>query len=237
MNMSLLKTEADSFRYERKFVITEIDKHGVESIIRCHPASFSEIFHERSVNNIYFDSADMSCFMATECGASQRIKIRIRWYGSLFGMIEKPVLELKIKEGQVGSKISFPLAPFEFNNEFSFKYIKEIIKRSDISAAIKEELALTEPTLITCYPRKYFRSADNKYRLTLDHNMEYYLLDNTYNTFRKKWRDYFNVVLELKYSKDSDSDAQAIVNHFPFRLSRNSKYMTGVDNLLNTCRI
>lgn len=35
-------------------------------------------------------------------GISDRMKVRIRWYGALLGLIEEPVLELKIKRGFLG---------------------------------------------------------------------------------------------------------------------------------------
>ena len=56
MNALLLNKNSDTFRYERKFIISQLDRHHVETLIKNHPAMFSEIFHERSVNNIYFDT-------------------------------------------------------------------------------------------------------------------------------------------------------------------------------------
>ena len=97
MNTTWLKT--NSFRYERNFIISELDRHNVETLIKYNPAMFTEIFHKRVVNNIYFDSLHMDNLYDNKCGTSKRIKVRIRWYGNLFGLIEKPVLELKIKDG------------------------------------------------------------------------------------------------------------------------------------------
>ena len=39
-----------------KFNISWIDDRQIESIIMFHPIIFSEIYHERFVNNIYFDT-------------------------------------------------------------------------------------------------------------------------------------------------------------------------------------
>ena len=44
------------FRYEKKIVISGINRIEIESIIKLHPAMFSEIFSERYVRNIYFDT-------------------------------------------------------------------------------------------------------------------------------------------------------------------------------------
>jgi len=231
MNIFRLRANADPFRYERKFVISELNKYEVESIIKRHPACFSEIFHQRTVNNIYFDSQDMVNYLDNECGASQRIKVRIRWYERLFGMIEKPVLELKIKGGQLGNKISFPLLPFKLGCRVFFNSVKDVFRRSDIPETVREELMAMQVTLLNSYSRMYFQSADRKYRLTLDWGMKHYTIDNVHNTFKKKKDDYLNTVLEVKYSDDNDDNAHAITDYFPFSLSRNSKYMVGIDNL------
>ena len=103
----------ESFRYERKFLISQLSRHEIESIIRLHPAAFSEIYHQRFVNNIYFDTVGLSAYKDNLTGISDRLKVRIRWYGDLFCLIEEPFLELKIKRGFLGGKLRFPLASFQ----------------------------------------------------------------------------------------------------------------------------
>ena len=87
------------YRYERKFVTSELSKYHVESIVKTHPAIFSEIYQLRNVNNMYFDSFRLVNYSDNVDGSSDRIKIRIRWYGELFGKIKNPVLEIKEKKG------------------------------------------------------------------------------------------------------------------------------------------
>lgn len=229
MNFSYLNPK--TFRYERKFLISQLDRHQVESIIKRHPAMFSEIYHERCVNNIYFDSLNMDNYLDNESGTSQRVKTRLRWYGDLFGMIQEPALQLKIKDGIVGSKISFPLNPFTLDSNFSSRLLKTLLKASKIPALIKEELLLMQPALLNHYSRKYFQSADKKYRLTLDWDMEFYTIEPSHNTFIKRVKDLFYIVLELKYSDKDDDIADTITNYFPFRLSKSSKYVRGIDYL------
>ena len=84
------------YRYERKFFITSLSRFEVESIVKLHPAIFSEIFHERFVNNIYLDSSDLINFYENIEGQSNRIKIRIRWYGELFGYIKTIPMKIYI---------------------------------------------------------------------------------------------------------------------------------------------
>ena len=89
----------EKWRYERKFFISGLKKEDIEFMVKLHPAIFREIYHERTVNNLYFDSYEMKSYLDNVSGNSQRAKVRIRWYGDLFGIIEKPVLEVKIKRG------------------------------------------------------------------------------------------------------------------------------------------
>ena len=124
-----------TFRYERKFCISEINSQEVESIVNLHPAMFSEIFHKRSVNNIYFDSPELNNYFDNIDGNSRRIKIRIRWYGKLFGEIEKPILEIKIKNGLLGRKSHYPLHPIILDSHFNTQKISQIIKNTKSPSA------------------------------------------------------------------------------------------------------
>ncbi len=100
------------YRYERKFLVTEVDVAELDALVRYHPAVFSGIYHPRSINNIYFDSLDGTSHLENVEGNASRVKFRIRWYGDLLGQVDKPVLELKIKRGFLGRKESFRLTPF-----------------------------------------------------------------------------------------------------------------------------
>ena len=116
------------YRYERKYFITEITGKDIDYIVKIHPAMFSEIFHERSVNNIYFDSPELNNYFDNIDGNMYRVKSRIRWYGRTFGVIEKPVLELKIKNGLLGRKVSYSLDTFKLDGHFNMQKIVQIIQ-------------------------------------------------------------------------------------------------------------
>src|SRR3989338_2181632 len=101
-------------RYERKMYFPSQNASEVESWIRLHPEGFKEIYSGRFVNSIYFDSLDMKCYFDAINVLNERYKVRIRWYGELFGKIEKPVLELKWKHGQLVKKDTYDLMSFDF---------------------------------------------------------------------------------------------------------------------------
>ena len=217
-------------RYERKFVISEAEVSEVEQIIKHHPAIFSEIFYERQVNNIYFDSIDLSNYHANLSGDTFRIKSRIRWYGSIFGKIENPVLELKIKNNELGWKLSFPLKSFKLDNDFSLKKLQEeVFTKSNLPDWLNEKIKLVHPSLLNSYKRKYFISSDKINRITLDFDLRFFNIKSSNNYFKKPLKEIHKIVLELKYSYKEHSKAISIAENLQFRIIANSKYVSGID--------
>ena len=105
-------TQQTKSRFERKFTVNRLSKQGIELVIKQNSAFFSKIYKQRYINNIYLDTPNLTFFFDNNAGKSNRKKIRIRWYGDMFGMISYPILEFKIKTGDVGNKFSFPLFLF-----------------------------------------------------------------------------------------------------------------------------
>jgi len=223
--------DLNNFRYERKFLISGITKSEIESIVKLHPALFSEIFHKRSVNNIYYDSPELNNYFDNIDGNLQRIKTRIRWYGALFDEIKKPVLELKIKKGLLGKKLSYSINSFKLDNNYNTQKIAHVIQNSEIPNFVKTGLKALNPILLNRYTRKYFLSADKKYRITIDTGQAFYRIGSWHNLFIKIMPDDTNIILELKYDMAYDNDARQITNLFPFRLTKSSKYVQGVERV------
>ncbi|MGZ4119018.1 MAG: VTC domain-containing protein, partial [Bacteroidia bacterium] len=67
----------EELRHERKFLITDHSAKDVEQMIKLHPACFSEIFYQRTVNNIYFDTIGFNNYYDNVEGEMDRIKARI----------------------------------------------------------------------------------------------------------------------------------------------------------------
>jgi SPX domain protein involved in polyphosphate accumulation len=222
---------ANQWRYERKFLISELTRHEIELLVRLHPAIFVEIYHRRFVNNIYFDSLNMKSYFDNSDGLRNRRKVRIRWYGDLFGFIEKPVLELKHKNGLLGRKESYPLPPFSISPDFRPEGVVEAFKKAEIPEVLRMDMLSLQPTLLNRYSRRYFQSASRNYRITIDSDMEFYRIDLPGSALLEKSVDMANTILELKYDRDNDRNAATITNFFPFRLSKNSKYAGGVERL------
>jgi hypothetical protein len=198
----------------------------VEHIVKMHPAIFSEVFPKRYVNNIYFDTSNYNNLFDNIDGTVNRMKTRIRWYGDLFGFIEKPVLEIKVKKEFLGKKISIPLKPFKLNKHTK---ISEIVDPAlDLNDSLMIELKSLVPTLLNRYARKYYQSSDKKYRITIDNEQSFYSINKVNNSFLDHYVDDVSVILELKYNKEFDQGANYITSNFPFRITKSSKYVSGV---------
>jgi SPX domain protein involved in polyphosphate accumulation len=221
-----------NYRFERKFTVpNEFSLKTIEQFIKRNKALFREVFHIRQVNNIYFDTVAYNDYFDNVLGVSDRKKIRIRWYGNTLGEIKKPVLEIKIKKGLVGDKWSYKLQPFVLDNDFDNDKIQKVFKASNLPLPILESVKMVSPTLLNSYLRKYFLSADNKFRVTLDYKLLYYKIDKRFNNFNFAPASDANKIIELKYGLEDDKMANTISTQFPFRLNKNSKYVNGVNTV------
>jgi SPX domain protein involved in polyphosphate accumulation len=218
-------------RHERKFLIADLTEQEVRSIVRLHPALFREIYKQRWVNNIYFDSPFLHSYHDNVNGSPDRVKTRVRWYGELFGRVEKPVLELKIKRGAVGRKELYAMPPFVFGTDFSSGKMLDGLEKSDLPDDVRLKLRSLSPALVNRYLRSYYVSADGIFRVTIDTKQLFLRVHSGPNLFLHRRADDVSVILELKYDCDADTDAETITGRFPFRLTRSSKYVAGVSSV------
>jgi len=198
--------------------------------VKHHPAFFREIFHERRINNIYFDTHNLKYYSDNKIGISQRKKVRIRWYGEDSVHIKNPVLELKIKEGLVGNKLHYPMSFFELNGGFNKNSFRSIFYRSNLPTSVLNLINQLRPSLSNSYLRRYFQTANKEFRLTIDHSVVYADLvkGSSWNQIHIP-ENQSKIIVELKYHRELDLKAQTITNHFPFRIDKNSKYVSGID--------
>lgn len=229
--INILFSNIKHFRCERKFYIEGLTRKEVETILRFHPAIFKEIYYKRSVNNIYFDSFNLQHYFDNVSGVDKRLKVRIRWYGNLFGFIEKPTLELKLKHNLHAGKLFYPLKPFTLDNSFSIDVIHKIFNESSLHGVLKLRLKELKFSLLNNYNRKYFLSSNSKYRITIDTDMQAFKLAPYQNNFLSKSTNYTTTILELKYDNSYDEFTDSITNYFPFRITRSSKYVDGIVRL------
>ncbi len=218
-------------RYETKFNVTELNYEEIKHVVMTHPALFQEIYKKRNVNNIYFDTLDLDSHVDNVEGERDRKKVRIRWYGDLFGVCRYPRLELKNKQGLLGWKVRYDLDDFSLNKETFFDYKKILccFSPNDEFYFLSSSL---RPTLLNRYEREYFLSKDGRYRITLDRKMEFYSINPIVEHF-KSYADEQKTIVELKYNQEDIDKVDEITQFFPFRLTKHSKYVVGIDRLRN----
>ncbi len=219
----------NKYRYERKFFIENTSLSSVETIVKSNPLMFSEIYHSRYINNIYCDTPGLTNYYDNVNGNLNRHKIRIRWYNKLLSKKINSKLEIKVKKGDLGEKLSY-----EINNFLIYKNQKiSDIQKFILQTKIGDQYSInnTAPTLINRYKRKYFLSFNKKFRVTIDNDLSFYSTNKKYLSMIKKYHDRTSVILELKYLADQDDYAREVANRFPFRITKSSKYVIGMDNI------
>lgn len=220
--------DENGFRFERKYHVTDLTLHEIESLVHRNPALFRTAYPPRTINNIYLDTPSHRSLFENLDGLADRIKARIRWYGPMLGEVKHPVLEFKIKRGMVGAKDAFELQPFLMEIGMGAEPVFESLAGSQLPDDLRRGLQNFEPVMLNRYQRKYFVSADQHYRITLDWNLEYFRFNRHGNTFRCQLRDHESTVVELKYSGSIDRIDDRVAGYFPFRVTRMSKFVTGM---------
>lgn len=219
------------YRYERKFLVDSLDAALVRLIVKRHPAMFIEAYPPRQVNNLYLDTDEMDNYHANLNGAAQRTKVRVRWYDQVFGSITSPVLEFKIKDGLVGTKESHPFPPFHLDDNFSRWYFQQQVGEAGLPDLVYHHLRTMHVVLCNHYQRWYYVTRDRRCRLTVDHRMTYYRVGTLYNIWMNRLDYDSHVIVELKYEKPFELQADKIAGFLPFRITRNSKYVTGIESV------
>ncbi|MBN1652051.1 MAG: VTC domain-containing protein [Bacteroidales bacterium] len=219
-------TENIQERYEQKFVFLQKQPDFVEDIVKNHPAIFHEIFQQRQVNNIYFDAPDLQFYSDHKEGNTNRKKVRIRWYGNIFGKVNKPVLEFKYRKGVLRIKKSYPLARFNNTNGCNEQLLKKVLSKSELPDQVLAEMENLLPQLVNTYSRRYFRSKDLHYRFTIDSDLAYFrfMPNQDANHFKENEL----LVLELKFPTDKNTETIKSNADLPKQDDVFSKYMSGM---------
>lgn len=201
-------------RYERKYRITGADYFEVLSIVRGCAAGFRTAFPDRRIHNIYLDTHDLQFLRDNLNGHGERMKARIRWYGTQ--AINSPNLEYKIRHNGLGTKTSRVLpAPDSASSEALRLWLRE---------HLQDDRSLV-PVLYNSYLRSYLLSWDGRFRLTLDREL-CFSPPQVYAAVPPVRSD--AVIIEVKYAAAHDAAFDGIGQYLPWILTKNSKYVEGM---------
>jgi SPX domain protein involved in polyphosphate accumulation len=219
-------------RHEIKMVTEGLDLPWVRSWVRLHPAGFSELYPPRRVNNVYFDTPRLASYEENLSGIASRVKLRLRWYGTDLSNVNG-IVELKCKQALDGWKVSHKLqTPIDFATQ-SWSDIVTLL-RNELPEHMRLRLNFaSQPVLINRYDREYHQSFDGKVRITLDYAQQ---------VFDQWTRQHPNlsvpvpvrdlVIIESKADHQDSERLAETVSRFPLRVSKASKYVSGVESLL-----
>jgi SPX domain protein involved in polyphosphate accumulation len=229
-------SDQNSLRFERKFIYKHISAEDIiQTEILTNPFCFKEVYHRRTINNIYFDDHDLTFYKQNVSGDGEREKYRLRWYTDVFSEINSPTFEIKKKMGDVGDKYSFKMKDTQFSlKNNSLKEIQKTLQQTmedQNNLILATKLKSTKPAIFNSYERRYFLSNCKKYRITVDYNMCFYNPNTSNFSTSKITTD--DIILEFKYALPQDTQSREVSQHFSTRLSKNSKYVTGVETVYN----
>ena len=228
-----------SHRYERKYTSNVHELSALEATVLCNGGLFREAYPPRFINNVYFDTPSLAFFRDTRAGVSDRVKLRLRWYGDLrHESVVKAQLELKIRRSCLNRKEVFRFELASLDPFTPACLSTQVPEAAAEHPAVTQRLGELVPVLVNRYHRQYYRSSDRRFRITLDTGIEYFDLSGLRVSRFYPVQDANNVatVVELKYGAEEQLHAYRIARNFPLRLARNSKYANGVMRL-TTCAL
>ncbi len=206
-------------RYEIKYALEPSDVYMLQQILVIHPSRFKRSFPDRWINNLYFDTPSWQFCHENLSGVSNRTKVRYRWYGDPRNF-DKGVLEYKIRRNQIGKK--------------------ERVTMTNISDMIVLEREVNRHTnaghLIAClqnrYRRSYFEDITGKFRLTIDRDLTNRLADRMVSDMVHSHFSEHRIIVEVKFNATDYKMMDTFSEAFPFRVTKHSKYVTGLMSLV-----
>ena len=154
-------------RIEKKFLYLEGDESYKYFLIS---GMFKEIYSERMVNSIYFDTDDLKNLWENINGFGNRTKIRLRWYNELKN--SEVFLEEKKKKNITTIKKVVSLGFFS-NLQDLDSYIKS--EKFLLKTFVVDKKINLKKKVWVSYNRRYFRDTFKKLRVTLDQNINVFI--------------------------------------------------------------
>jgi len=226
MNDEFAPHLAQAMRYEVKMTCNEVYLADVHAWLRLHREGFFEAYPRRRINNLYLDTLEFECLNDNLIGASQRSKLRLRWYGEDLAQAEG-VLELKGRVAQQGWKKSSAPVTLDLRSGAWADLLQQLHAQTEGLFDVWVG-ALPQPVLINHYRRAYYESGDRALRVTLDWDQAAYgqVLHPRPNLVLPVF-DQHDIVVEVKADGSAHRRLSDLLSSFPLRTGRHSKYVSG----------
>ena len=210
-------------RLERKYIIDNFLANDFLSYLKFSSLCFNEIFHQRIVNNIYFDDSANSFVQDNIEGYGIRTKVRLRCYGvdGFKNTNQYFFLELKKRNNEMNYKHIFKVSKFDKTRFNIFSFFKTLIEDNKNLPAV--DLINLIPTIQNSYKRRYFLSRSGNIRVTQDTNL---IFSSPLSTdFPEKF--FSKNIFEIKYQPKDEDEAAILMKELPFLVQKCSKYVVG----------
>jgi len=200
----------------------------IRAWVNLHPEAFLVAYPPRRVNSLYFDTLECDCLNDNLIGASDRAKLRFRWYGEDVTAVQG-TLELKCKANQLGWKEHRPI-PVTFDlTSVSWNGLMQRLREYADGPFALWLSGVDQPTLINSYMREYYESIDRQVRVTVDYDLvAYEQVMYTAPNLVVKAPIPKPVVVEVKSDEKLHRRVSNVLSSFPLQVGRNSKYVNGV---------
>ena len=218
-------------RYEIKFILNESGITHAQSWLAQIGAN--KKYQDRDVNSLYFDNLNQDAIKDNLAGTTPRYKVRLRWYEG--ETLEKfdPNLEIKTRNGRLGSKILFPLPEIKksIDTKSIFSLSEEVIQTSrKLNIVHKSINGYLLPMLIVQYQREYYE-IKNGIRITIDKKIRFSDANQNIKLKFLKPITFDQYIMELKFSQNLKFSASNLIRSLILTPKRLSKYLLGLSML------
>lgn len=179
---------------------------------------------KRTINSLYFDTINYKSAIDNIIGLSKRKKYRFRWYGDSIDTFGN--FEIKTKNNNLSQKETYPLdikvKDIDFNRMLDFNSSEF----NALDEKIRNKISSTKlfPNLFVEYNREYYKF--HNLDLTLDSNLCF----SQFGGFEKKIVKKY-LIFEIKYNIKFENEVDTLLNNCQLAISRNSKYLQGLDHI------
>ncbi len=221
-----------ALRHERKFRAAGLPVPHALAAVRLHPWGFKPAYPDRRVNNLYLDTPGLDCLRDNLAGQGEREKFRLRWYGDEEAAVVRPTLEIKFKSGLLNGKQSWTTGDLVLAPGPEPADVDACLDGTQAPPGVLSLLRGLRMTLLNSYLRSYYISRDGRFRLTVDRDLEFRQVYPGRRPSARGLREHGTVIVELKYSPEDRDRAERFHLGFPLRLTRSSKYATGLSHFM-----
>ena len=219
------------YRYEIKFK-HDFNIEQLITILKLNKNYIYKTYPDRIVNSLYMDTYLFDSYYDNVNGNCERQKYRIRWYKDTDQKINNPKLEIKKRKGSIGTKLTYGINDFSFNDLSNKKELIGQFVNSKIPEYFLMKIKDLIPVSIVSYERSYYQAKEKPIRITIDRDVNYF---DAYNknliNMKRPIKKKDSIIVEFKFPINLYKEASDLINYIGLRRTKSSKYIDSVETL------